>query len=245
MTKLFDDNVEETPEVVEIPADAPLKPFLDKYKDDLGIAKALLEKDRFIKQLQTETAGLRSELTTRSSVEEALDKLLATNKPQSTPAATDPAGNAQANASSVNGLTIEEVQRLLEEKEAKTRESANLALAKAKLAEVFGASWQQELIKKGKEIGESAEFFEALAKKNPNALLAIVGKPVTPPSTPSLTQGSVNTTQQALNGMQGNVRNKTYYDNLKKTMKPAEFFSPKVQNQLHQDALKLGNAFFT
>lgn len=245
MTKLFDDNVEETPEVVEIPADAPLKPFLDKYKDEVGIAKALLEKDRFIKQLQTETAGLRSELTTRSSVEEALDRLLSTNKPPSTPTATDPAGTTNADASSVKGLTIEEVQRLLEEKEAKTRESANLALVKAKLTEVFGTSWQQELIKKGKEIGESAEFFEALAKKNPNALLAIVGKPANQPQSPNLSQGSVNTTQQALGGTTGTVRNQSYYDNLKKTMKPAEYFSPKIQNQLHQDALKLGEAFFT
>ena len=108
-----------------------MKPFLDKYKDEVGIAKALLEKDRFIKQLQTETADCGSELLLLEQRGRGARQATSTNNHRLPLTATDPAGTTNADASSVKGLTIEEVQRLLEEKEAKTRESANLALGES------------------------------------------------------------------------------------------------------------------
>lgn len=245
--KLFDDADDQTDVDIEIPADAPLRPFLEKYKDEAGLAKALLEKERFIRQLKDETAGLRSELTTRKSVEERLDQFLQTrNQQPPSNGGTPPLGNGDANANSpTNGLTLEDVQRLLEERTAASVASQNLNTAKAKLAEKFGSDWQKVLIDKGKEIGESQEFFEALAKKNPQALLALVGSPKSEPSNPNLTSGNVNTTQQALgSGVNGTVRNKAYYDAIKQK-NATEYWSPRVQNQMHVDAMKLGEAFFT
>jgi hypothetical protein len=246
--KLFEDEEIVDNNDIQIPEEEPLKPFLEKYKDPMGIAKALLEKDRFINQLKSETAGLRSELTTRSRVEETVDRLL-NNKPitQNTPAATDPAGtNGTGDGSSTKGLTEEDVRKLLEAERAKLTAEKNVEIAKSKLQETFGADWQKVLVQKGKEIGESAEFFDALARKNPNALLALVGSQQAqkPASQPSLTGGSVNTTQSALGSGQSVVRDQKYYNALKAKLGPAEFFKPAIQNQMHKDAIEQGPSFF-
>ena len=245
--KLFEDENVEDHVDIQIPEEEPLKPFLEKYKDPMGIAKALLEKDRFINQLKGETAGLRSELTTRSRVEETIDRLL-NNKPntQTTTAVTDPAvNNGNGDGSSTKGLTEEDVRKLLEAERAKVNAEKNVEVAKSKLRETFGADWQKVLVEKGKEIGESAEFFDALARKNPNALLALVGSPQAKPAgAPSLTGGSVNTTQTALGNGQSTVRDQKYYDALKAKLGYAEFMKPAIQNQMHKDAIEQGPSFF-
>lgn len=240
--KLFDDDsgADNTPEI-EIPADEPLRPFLEKYKDPVGIAKALLEKDRFIRQLQTEGAELRSELTTRSRIEETVDRLLSTKPNQPVNAGTPPVDPAVQGNSPSNSLSLEEVEKLLEKKEAEKQALRNLDEAKRKLRETYGASWQNVLIEKGKELGESAEFFDALARKNPSVLLALVGKPSESKSSPSLTSGSVAT--QLMDAGEGTTRDKAYYDKLKAS-NPTIYWSPKVQNQMHQDAIKQGASFF-
>lgn len=246
--KLFEDEEVVETNDIQIPEEEPLKPFLEKYKDPMGIAKALLEKDRFINQLKSETAGLRSELTTRSRVEETVDRLL-NSKPntQNTTVVTEPTvTNGTGDGSSTKGLTEEDVRKLLEAERAKLTAEKNVEIAKSKLQETFGANWQKVLIEKGKEIGESAEFFDALARKNPNALLALVGNAQAqkPASQPSLTGGSVNTTQTALGSGQSTVRNESYYKALKAKLGAAEFFKPAIQNQMHKDALEQGPSFF-
>ncbi len=244
--KLFDDNLDDNEEVIQIPDDDPLKPFKEKYHDDKGIAKALVEKENFINQLKKETAGLRSELASRSKVEETVDRLLSmkTTDSNSNPPAQNGGQPATSNASETKqGLTIEEVEALLTKRQADAQAAQNLEVTKQKLQETYGNDWQKVVAKKGKEIGESAEFFDALARKNPNALFALLGTPEKKPSAPSLFDSTVNTTSQVLNTDSSGDRNFAYYEKIRK-QNAAEYWSPRVQNQLHKDALRLGPAFF-
>ncbi len=245
--KLFDDELDDNEETITIPDDEPLKPFKEKYHDEKGIARALIEKENFIKQLKNETAGLRSELASRSKVEETVDRLLSMRTNESGSNSPAPTGGqpAQPNASETKqGLTLEEVEALLAKRQADAQAAQNLEITKQKLQETYGTEWQKVVAKKGKEIGESAEFFDALARKNPNALFALLGAPEKKPSEPSLFEGTVNTTSQVLgNGGVTTDRTYAYYEKIKKA-NPNEYWSPRVQNQMHKDALRLGPAFF-
>lgn len=246
--KLFNDDDLDDNEEVEINEDDPLAPFVAKYHDEKGIAKALLEKDNFIKRLQREAAELRTEVVTRSRVEEAVDRLLTKqpNTPSSNPPVTnsgDDEGNG--NGSQKQGLSEADVRAIMEGERNKLIAEQNVATAKAKLTELYGEDWPKVVAKKGKEIGESTEFFDALARKNPNALLAMLGAPEKKPSGPTLFEGTVNTTSTVLKTGEGtSQRNQSYYNKLKSTS-PKDYWSPRVQNQMHKDAIALGPSFFT
>lgn len=246
MTKLFDDTVEQETPVVEIPDDIPLKPFLERYHDDKGIAKAIVEKDNFIATLKKENADLRAENLSRQRVEETVDRLLASkNTPPVTEVVTDPTGKtAELPQTNATGLTQEQVMRILEDNENKKREATNVAETQRLLKESFGPEWQKMLIERGKALGETKEFFDSLARRNPQAVLALLGgeKKAAPAAQPTLFAGGVNTTQQSLNTQSG-VRNKSYYDKLRKDMN-VKILPNHIQVQMHADALKLGEAFF-
>jgi hypothetical protein len=47
-----------------------------------------------------------------------------------------------------------------------------------------------------------------------------------------------------MGGKKTGERNNEYYRNLRKQIGDAEFFKPKVQNQLHKDMLQMREAFF-
>lgn len=250
--KLFsddDDLVDNDVEIV-IPEDEPLKPFLDKYHDVKGVAKAIVEKESFIKQLKRENAELRADVVGRSRVEEVVDRLLAqrtqttTGNSEATNASgEDGAGNSSTNTNT--GLTEADVQRILAQERSAQRTEQNVVAVKGKLQEMFGNDWQRVLIAKAKEIGESTEFFDALAKSNPNALIALVSnskKEEKKQDSALFTQG-INTTGQTLNQNTQNVRNKSFYDKLKQT-NPKDYWTPRVQNQMHKDALAQGALFF-
>ena len=249
MTKLFEDDDLEDKKEIEISEDDPLKPFLEKYKDPMGVAKKIVEADRFIKQLSAENAELRTEVSSRGRVEEVVDRLLSAKKPE----AQNDGGNQSADEkgnegnSSKSGLTEEDVRAILEKERSKLIAETNVEKTKTLLKEKFGGEYAKVLVARAKELGESAEFFDALARKNPAAVLALVAnqQAEVKKQEPSLfNTGSVNTTSQAMNRDNGSVRNQEYYNSLKKKVGLAEFMKPAIQNQLHKDALAQGPSFF-
>ena len=246
--KLFEEDLfDDEEEVIEVPEDDPLAPFVVKYHDEKGIAKALIEKDNFIKRLQRETAELRTEVAGRSRVEDVVDRLLSqkNQQPASNQGQPNPGEADNGNGSQKQGLSEADVRAIMDGERNKLIAEQNIATAKAKLTELFGEDWPKVVAKKGKEIGESTEFFDALARKNPNALLAMLGVPEKKPSGPTLFEGTVNTTSTVLKTGEGtSQRNQSYYNKLKSTS-PKDYWSPRVQNQMHKDAIALGPSFFT
>lgn len=245
--KLFDDDLLEDDEIetVTIPEDEPLKPFLDKYKDESGLAKAILEKENFINKLKRENAELRVDMQGRSKVEEIVDRLLSQrNKNEEDGGNTNTNQNPPNDSSSVKSLTEEDVQKILDRERSRIQAEANITKSKQMLEETFGADWQKVIARKGKEIGESREFFDAMAAKNPNALLALLGPPQKQTSSQSLFESSVNTTALTLDSQSNTgVRNKKFYDTLK-VKDPAKYRTPAIQVQMHKDAIAQGVSFF-
>lgn len=246
MTKLFDDNTSTTIEE-ELPED-PFQHLVGddkKFKTPQDLAKAKLESDRFIEQLKGELAGIREELNTRIKVSDAVDKLL--SKPAVAPAIDSgtPPQSPQGGEGTrtVQPLSLDDVENLLKQREAQVKAEANVARTRELLQQTYGNEWKQKLSQKLTELGESQEFFQSLAERNPNAVISMLGAPQPKAKEPSLFGSSVNTTNQTLTGKTDGVKNKAYYDAIK-AKDPRTYWTPKVQNEMHEQAIKLGDSFF-
>lgn len=241
MTKLFTDDDQEV--VIQIPDDEPLKPFREKYKDDKGVAMALVEKDRFIKQLQTETAGLRADLSARKSVEDAVDRLLQVKPPVVPNPPVEPNPASQQNSNNTSGISLEDVEKLLSTKEQEVTARNNLQYTQSELKKAYGDDWSSIVQQKVKALGESVEFLESLAKTKPQILLKLLGDAPKPQAqTPTLFKGE-NTTAAVFGT--GNVQQRTMsFYNALKAKDAAKYWTPAIQNQMHKDSLQLREAFF-
>lgn len=244
MTKLFTDDDNSDEPIIEIPTDAPLSPFLEKYKDEAGVAKAIVEKDTFIARLQRENAQFRASQVNDTNVAEIVDRLLAQrntipNPPVDTSLAGQPNEPTQPTS---QGISLEDVEKLLDKKAQTVKAEQNANYVRAELEKQLGSNWQQEVRKKAKEMGESAEFMDTLAQTKPTVLLKLFETPASPAQRPTLFNSTVNTTASALQ-QQPTQRTMRYYQALK-AKDLVQYNSPQVQNQMHKDALQLREAFF-
>jgi len=221
-----------------------------RYKDLSTAAKALVDKDMFIERLKAEAAEARAALKGEQKMDDFLEKLKQaqnlTNGSQSNQhnnAGED--GSAQQNSNNnpnTKPLSIEEVQELLERREKEKAEQANLQLAVSKVKETFGANYSQVMKQKAEELGMSPEYLTNLAKVQPKAFLKLVEADSAPNNRANAPNSSVNSA--AMSGKKTGERTNEYYRSLRKQIGDAEFFKPKVQNQLHSDMLRLREAFF-
>ena len=243
MTKLFtDDDLEETPEI-EIPDDAPLKHFLEKYKDEKGVAKAIVEKDTFITRLQRENAEFRAKQVNEGNVAEIVDRLLASRTPTPIPELGNQPGSQQSEQpQSTSGISIADVEKLLAQKEQQTAAQINAGVVRQELEKLYGPNWVSEVKKKAKDLGESLEFMETLAQTKPAVMLKLF-TPATDAPRATLFNSSVNTTAATLNAGQVTQRTMKYYKDMR-SKDPVKYNTPGVQNQMHKDALQLREAFF-
>lgn len=212
-----------------------------KYKDTQALAKAVLEKDRFIGQLQTETRGLREDLSTRLRLEEALDRL---QTPQPTPAPISNAVNQtereegrQPPTQNINEL----IATALDTREKAARERQNVDKAKEVLAQTFGHEYPTVLEQKAKELGITNERLNDLAKESPELLFRAIG--VNPKQVPNNNLFSPPTsTHRAPVSQPNGQRDWNFYEKLRKEQ-PELYWDPKTQNQILKDAMQMGDAF--
>lgn len=216
-----------------------------KFKTPEELARGKWEADQFIERLKQEQSALRKELESRKRLEEVAD-LLSQQKNQSTegqPPARDD-GTKQT-------LTPETLEQMLEERltkrEQQQRREQNINTVKQKLAEKFGNNYVAKLEQEANNLGVTKEYLTNLAAESPNAFLRLVGYDALPKQQQQDTNlfspptTSVNTT-----GFAPNVtgeRTQTYYEKLKQN-DPKSYWSPKVQNEMHRDAQRLGAKFF-
>lgn len=243
MTKLFTDTDLEDPVEVVIPDDAPLSPFIEKYKDEKGVAKAIVEKDTFIARLQRENAEFRAKQVNEGNVAEIVDRLLASRTTTPNPELGNQPGSQQSEQPQTpSGLSIADVEKLLAQKEQQLSAKTNAEQVRQKLEGLYGDNWVSEVKKKAKEIGESLDYMEVLAQTKPAVMLKLF-TPATEAPKPTLFNSSVNTTAATLGAQTPTDRTMKYYNALK-AKNSAEYWKPAVQNQMHKDALRLGEKFF-
>lgn len=225
-----------------------------RFKDLNSLAKGKLEADAFIERLKREAEEARQELRKRMDLEQIVNKIA---ESQATPTRTNPStAETPSSRETVGGhedtttLSPKVVSELVAKEiskaeEARTR-SQNINASKAKLKEQWGDRYVEKLQSRARELGVTEEYLNGLAATQPSVLFAVLGVDKSaPPSTPNnlipprSTQATTASTPTTTNG----VRNKAYYDKIKKD-NPSLYFTKEVQVAEMNDALKLGSKFF-
>lgn len=212
----------------------------EAFKDPQVLAKSKLESDNYIKQLEIQLTELRGEL----GKEEAAKKLLAElESRRQAPNANSLSKQGETNPSDTKPVLSEDViQRLVEETLTK-REQANSASQNAKmvqeqLEQKYGTEAKAHVEKKAQELGMSFDRLSALAAESPSAFMTLIGEPKSEFKPP--VNGTVNTAAGNFNNPA--ERNWQWYQDLRRKDKTL-YFSPKMQQQLIQDKMRLGDRF--
>lgn len=251
MTNLFnsDPNTPVTPD--------PTKQYFEelvgdgkKFKSPEDLARAKLESDRFIEQLKGEMAGLRQDLSTRLTLEQMMDKIAATPKaPNPEPVNNQSPSNGEGGVK----LTTEEdiariVEQRLSEAEKLRNQEANLNQVRQLLSEKYGPDFATHLKQAATNLGVGEDFLNNLAKEQPKAFLRLVEAEAPKQQSPAASglftpPKGQNTPVNGTGFSPSGDRKQSYYDSIKQK-DPATYWSASVQNQLHKDAIRLGEAFF-
>jgi hypothetical protein len=244
-----DDNLQ-TPVNLEIPENDPLSAVVGEgkfYKTQAELVKGLLEKEALIKRQQSENKLLRGELQTRGRVEEIVDKLLNNKVQNKNEDAGDNSGDPSENSNGVStnatqGITKDEIVKLLEEKDKQKTLTANLETARKALVASFGSDAPNVLKKRAEELGVSVDYLNKTAAESPQAFIALFpAKQVETPVT-GIPNSSSNTFMQTQANPGGAKANSFYKELQKKDI--SLYLSPRIQNQMYKDAMKLGEKFY-
>lgn len=237
MTSVLDQN-NETPNTNEHTTD-PLGNLVGegkKFKTVEDLARGKMEADAFIVRLQEEAAQVRRELDARMTVEEQLKRHTQTGS--TPPVAGDP---PQSPAT----LDEKAIESMLDAK-FKERQSADTVKAnKSQVDTALLKMFDNDLNKARAAVAQIEQELgikvSDIASASPQAALRLFG------SGGGRGYASEQSTHTSLsfNNQNGEVKNKSYYDNLKRTMGTGKFLmNHKIQNDMHKDAMRLGADFY-
>jgi len=244
---LFDDNA--NPSTPEVPEGASALDILvgegKKFKTVEDLARGKLAADTHIQQLEAENAQARNELKTRLTLEEFLDKMNTPKEPEPKPEQLNPNPGQEAGLEKA-ALTTEQLEALVSNRinaeRQKEAESRNLRDVQSHLVSAFGPNYTPKLREIASQLGVTEEYLNQTAAKTPSVFLRLVGigdsnsGKVQPPLTPPATSFNSSTIPS-----NSGEKTKSYYDQIRKT-DPKRYRS--LQVEMHNQALKLGPAFF-
>lgn len=210
------------------------------------LARAKVESDTYVKRLETEMKGLRDELkgrvdseTSAARLAELVDKLAQAKAP---PANNEPPTNE--NRERGVEWTPEKIEALLETKlktmTATQRAEANVNKVKTELQKKFGPGYATQVRSQAEALNMPLPSLEKLAQEAPDAFLRLMtgntaqSIPVNPPSS-SVSSGFMPDVT--------GKRTKSFYDKIKQA-DPSKYWESKTQNQMHKDAIAMGDTFF-
>lgn len=218
-----------------------------KFKTPEDLAKGKLEADAFVERLKAEQAELRKELETRIKYEEFLDKMTSLEKTNGSTLENQPPKEpvVPQKAAMTDEDLAQKVDALLTQKEAQKKHSDNLDYVKEQLQTKLGPNYAQTIAGQAKTLGLSQKDLDGMAATTPKAFLQLFGiteqKQAVKDSIFSPPKTSVNSA--TFIPASGAQKTQKYYQDMK-AKDPKSYFSPRIANEMHQEALRLGEAFF-
>lgn len=210
-----------------------------KYKTPEELARARIEADQFIERLKEENAKMREDLGTYQTKAEEYERILKDRQEPSGEQPPETSGD-QVKPEEIAAL----VDETIKERERKQSKEQNLQTAQEELVSQFDGDLGEArkfLQKRATELNVSVEYLKEQATESPTVFKELVGKkPESKPATPSaasLPSGNPPASGEPREGTWA------YYENLRKT-DPKKYWSPAVQNRMHQDAKEKGADFY-
>lgn len=215
----------------------------ENWNDPEVLAKGKLEADNYIKELETQLTQMREDMGKQDYAKELLTQLqnkatystnvnTATTQEHNSGAKTDGDTKPEVSEELLKSL----VEKTLTEREKENTVKQNLDLVNQKMVDSFGTDAQAHVQKKAQELNMSLERLQELAAESPTAFFTLIGEQ-SPKSSQPIIQGSVRT--EGVNMQKPAERNFQYYQNLRRQNK-ALYYSPKVQQQMFDDRVRLG-----
>ena len=224
-----------------------------KFKTAEDLAKSKLESDKFIKQLQSELEGIRTDLNDRLSMEEYLAKLDQKMQAPTKPTAED-SSQTRTETGDPSGLSIEQIEALIEqrvsEREAKSRVDQNVQKVQSMGQQAFGPDYKKVFQTKANQLGIDTDILNKMAEQNPEGFLNIMGvseaittkqKSDTNKAIFGGASSEVNTEAKARTSSSGQPRMSDFTKMRKEN--PKEYWSPAVQNQMMKYTAEYGSDF--
>lgn len=210
-----------------------------KYADVGTALKALYHSQNHIERLEQNNSDLRSEIKTRMTIEEFLDKM---KNPQDNTANEEELPEPGNNAPSADALTPEKVLELVRNERGKEARAANAKSVKDALIAKYGSDYVNALRVKTEQLGLSADDINEMSQTKPKAILALLGveeRTVVPSAAPPR-----NGMQQSNLPQDANRRNYAYYQKMFKEQ-PKRYMSSEVQLEMDREAQRQGSSFYT
>ena len=204
-----------------------------KYKSLEDALKSIPHAQTHISSLERELAELREDLGKRLSAEEALNKILEARQSREEEGTPPP----DFSPDTLKNLVKDTYKEMTEEE----RRSHNVELADKAVRDKWGDKAGEWLAQKAAELGVGVKFLQDTASHSPKAFYNLVGLESGQKQQEVPRQGSVNT-----EGMQGSgptPYSYKWYQNLRRT-DPKQYYTPKVQLEMHRKASELGEAFY-
>ena len=213
-----------------------------KFRDTKELARAKAEADAHIARVEAENQAFRERLQQTKSIEELMTELdeRANRRPEGNNHVPEPAP-----APADNGISADDLDRLLEEKLTKRqkedRAKTNETWVMQQLTSKFGQNYGERVRAAAAELGLSKEDVTTLAREKPKAFLKLVddNQPQDQRGNFSPPSNRVNTQADGPSG----ARNYKFYSNIRKT-DPKTYQSGRVQQEMHREAIKQGAAFY-
>lgn len=150
-----------------------------KFKDASDLAKGKAYSDAHIATLEQTLTGLRQELQQRKTTEDLINHIntLANKSQMPAPEARD---NPAPGGEIKPGLSLEDVQRLLADRDEQSKRSFNLNSATRELREKFGDNASTVIDAKAKELGVSKDYLRGIAEQVPSMFMALMANTTVP-----------------------------------------------------------------
>ena len=217
----------------------------ENWKDPEVLAKGKMEADAYIKNLEDQLSQMRDDLGKQDYAAKLLQQL----EGRASASTTDKPLESNTNTSGTvteghTNLAVSEndlkslVEKTLTERELQATANQNISAVDSKLQDMYGTEASNVLLNKSKELGISLERMQNLASESPSAFFTLLGEKQE--SFKPMTQGSVRTDGVA---MQSSAqRDWSYYQKLRRENRN-EYYSPKIQQQLMEDKMRMGDKF--
>lgn len=221
-----------------------------RTKEDLARGKA--ESDNFIQKLQEENNALRALIRnadeSKRSTEVLSDILERVSKGtlvgESINNESSVAQVAHGNQSSNEHLTSRDVELVYKRMRQTEVEDRNEREALSKVTAQLGDKTDEFLKRKADDLGLDVAIVKGMARKSPNAFLALMGMNNSNSRSATITtpRGSANSTAIVDTHGDTGVRNKKYYDKIKSEKGVKAFVLDRdLQVQMHKDMQALGD----
>lgn len=204
----------------------------EQWSDPQVLAKGYANAQRVIEEYKAKEAKFAEQDYAKNLLEQLQSKN--TQAPEAAPDTSAPTQDS-TEIKDTTSLSPEDIESLLETKLAVRQ---NKERVEKTLRDKFGDSANSVVHNRAKELGFSIEEMVGLSETKPDAFLRLIGEPEQAQTNSSI-GSSVNTASQGFN--KGKERDFAYYQRIRRE-NPAQY--EKLQGQMYQDAVRLGQAFY-